>query len=84
MEKRPGCCPPEGQSGEDIPLMEQLRRYQQAGVEITLEDVRLPLEDIARICEVREKGAYMCDFIADEDDYIVRLNFDRVESEEDS
>ncbi len=80
MIKRPGDCPQKGQGGEEIPLMEQLRRYQRAGVEITLEDIRLPLEDIARICAVREKGEYMCDFITDEDDYIVRLNFDRVKS----
>ena len=82
MRKEPEYRPQGGTNGEDIPLMEQLRQYQRAGVEITLEDVRLPLEDIAKICAVKEKGAYMCDFIADEHDYIVRLNFERVKNRE--
>ena len=82
MKREPEHRPQDGQNGEDIPLMEQLRKYQRAGVEITLEDVRLPLEDIAKICAVQEKGAYMCDFIADENDYIVRLNFERVKNGE--
>lgn len=69
-------------SREDIPFMEQLRRYQSAGVEITLKDARLPLEDIAKICTVRETGVYMCDFVADEENRIVRINIDDVRERE--
>lgn len=62
----------------DIPFVEQLRRYQSAGIEITLKDARLPPEDIAKICAIREKGAYMCDFMADDANHIVRINLDDI------
>lgn len=63
---------------EYVPFMEELRRYQSAGVEITLRDARLPLEDIVEICTVREKGVYMCDFVADEKNRIIRINLDEI------
>ncbi len=68
--------------GENNPFEEEMRRYQAAGVEITLKNVRLPLEDIARFCAVRERGTYMCDFVADEENYIVRINIDDIREEE--
>ena len=82
MEKKPGKTPYRRGAGTDIPFMEQLRRYQTAGVEITLKDVRLPLEYIAGICAVRERGAYMCDFVADDQNYIIRMNFDDIRENE--
>ena len=82
MEREPEEAPYSQGAREDIPFMEQLRRYQTAGVEITLKDASLPLEDIAKICAVREKGAYMCDFVADDQNYIVRMNFDDIRAEE--
>lgn len=78
MRRRPDRSPDKRGTGKDIPFMEQLIRYQAAGVEITLRDARLPLEDIAKICAVREKGAYMCDFVADEENFIIRMNFDDI------
>lgn len=82
MEREPEGAPYAQGPKEDIPFMEQLRRYQTAGVEITLKDARLPLEYIAKICAVREKGAYMCDFVADDQNYIVRMNFDDIREDE--
>lgn len=84
MEREPEETPYSQGMREDIPFMEQLRRYQTAGVEITLKDASLPLEDIAKICAVREKGAYMCDFVADDQNYIVRMNFDDIREEEEN
>lgn len=78
MRKMPENSRFKTESRENIPFMEQLRRYQSAGVEITLKDARLPLEDIAKICSVRETGVYMCDFVADEQNHIVRINLDDV------
>lgn len=84
MGKEPEEAPYTKGAREDIPFMEQLRRYQTAGVEITLKDASLPLEYIARVCAVREKGAYMCDFVADDQNYIVRMNFDDIREEEEA
>ena len=84
MEREPEEAPDSQGAREDIPFMEQLRRYQTAGVEITLKDASLPLEDIAKICAVREKGAYMCDFVADDENYIVRMNFDDIRPDEEA
>ncbi len=84
MEREPEEAPYSQGAREDIPFMEQLRRYQTAGVEITLKDASLPLEDIAKICAVREKGAYMCDFVADDENYIVRMNFDDIRPDEEA
>lgn len=82
MRKKPENSQNDTESREDIPFMDQLRRYQSAGVEITLKDARLPLEDIAKICAVRETGVYMCDFVADEQNRIVRINLDDVGEQE--
>ena len=41
-------------------------------------NARLPLEDIIRICMIRERGEYMCDFMADEQNHIVRINLNAV------
>ena len=78
MRKMPESSCSKTESRENIPFMDQLRRYQSAGVEITLKDARLPLEDIAKICSIRETGVYMCDFVADEQNRIVRINLDDV------
>lgn len=59
---------------KEIPFEEQMRWYQSAGVEITFANARLSLEDIVRICTVREKGEYMCDFMADEKNRIIRID----------
>lgn len=82
MRKKPETFLPDQKNREYSPFMEQLRQYQSAGVEITFKNARLPLEDIARICEVREKGEYMCDFVADEQNHIVRINLDDVRDQE--
>ncbi len=81
MKTEPGDLSDRRRDRENKPFVEQLRQYQAAGVEITLNDARLPLEYIAKICTVREKGAYMCDFVADEQNYIVRINFNDVREE---
>lgn len=65
-------------SREVLPFAEQLKRYQSAGVQITFANANLSLEDIVRICTVREKGEYMCDFVADEDNRIVRIDVNLV------
>jgi len=78
MRQEPADRPDNRAGREDVLFMEELRRYHAAGVEITLKDTRLPLEDIVRICAVRERGAYMCDFVADEENHIIRINLDDV------
>ncbi len=67
-----------------LPFEEQLRKFQSAGVEITFANANLSLEDIVRICMVREKGAYMCDFVADEDNHIVRIDINTVTEQDGS
>lgn len=74
-----GYFPENRKNQEDNPLLEELKKYQSAGVRITLKNAAVPLDYIAKICGVREKGAYMCDFIADEQNQLVRLNLDKVE-----
>ena len=63
---------------EVLPFAEQLKRYQSAGVQITFANANLSLEDIVRICTVREKGEYMCDFVADDANHIVRIDVNLV------
>lgn len=78
MIKMPERSPDHRRNREDLPFEEQLRKYQSSGVEITLKNARLPLEDIVRICMVRERGEYMCDFVADEQNHIVRIDINDV------
>lgn len=79
MAEANGYFPENRRNQEDNPLLEELKKYQSAGVQITLKNAVVPLDYIAKVCGVREKGAYMCDFVADEQNCLVRLNFDRVE-----
>ena len=81
MNKKPDRSPVRGRSGEHIPFEEQLRQYQSAGVEITFANAYLSLEDIVKICTVREKGEYMCDFVADEKNRIIRIDVNLVFNE---
>ena len=81
MNKKPDRSPVRGRSGEHIPFEEQLRRYQSAGVEITFANAYLSLDDIVKICTVREKGEYMCDFLADEENRIIRIDVNTVINE---
>ena len=81
MNKKPDRSPVRGRSGEHIPFEEQLRQYQSAGVEITFANAYLSLEDIVKICTVREKGEYMCDFVADEKNRIIRIDVNPVFNE---
>lgn len=78
MAEANGYFPGRYSNQEDNPLLEELKKYRSAGVRITLKDAEVPLDYIARMCGVREKGAYMCDFIADEQNQLVKLNFDRI------
>ena len=78
MMKMPERTPGRRRDREALPFEEQLRKYQSAGVEITWRNARLPLEDIIRICMIRERGEYMCDFMADEQNHIVRINLNAV------
>ena len=78
MNKKPDRSPVRGRSGEHNPFEEQLRQYQSAGVEITFANANLSLEDIVRICQIREKGEYMCDFMADEQNQITRIDVNPV------
>lgn len=79
MAEANGYFPENRRNREDNPLLEELKRYQSAGVRITLKNAAVPLDYIAKICGVREKGAYMCDFVADEQNRLIRINFDKVE-----
>ena len=63
---------------EVLPFAEQLKRYQSAGVQITFANANLSLEDIVKICTVREKGEYMCDFVANDANQIVRIDVNLV------
>lgn len=81
MKHKPDQTPVRGRSGEILPFEEQLRQYQSAGVEITFANANLSLEDIVKICTVREKGEYMCDFVADEKNRIVRIDVNAVVNE---
>ena len=67
-----------GSSREPLPFEEQLRQYQSAGVEITFANANLSLEDIVKICTVREKGEYMCDYVANERNQIIRIDLNVV------
>ena len=78
MRKKPVYGSDRAKDRETLPFEEQLRQYQSAGVEITFANACLSLEDIVRICTVREKGEYMCDFVADEDNHIVRIDLNSV------
>ena len=81
MQKKPAYAPVQRSNREPLPFEEQLRRYQAAGVEITFANANLSLEDIVKICTVREKGEYMCDFVADEGNYIVRIDLNHADNE---
>ena len=78
MKNKPDRASVRGSSGESLPFEEQLRQYQSAGVEITFANANLSLEDIVKICTVREKGEYMCDFVADEENRIIRIDVNAV------
>ena len=81
MKNKPDRTPARGSDGESFPFEEQLRQYQSAGVEITFANAYLSLEDIVKICTVREKGEYMCDFLADEENRIIRIDVNTVINE---
>jgi hypothetical protein len=70
--------PAERNYGGNETILEKLKQYQAAGVRITLKNAEVPLDYIAEICGVREREGYMCDFIADDDNQLVELNFDEV------
>lgn len=78
MKNKPDRASVRGSIGEPLPFEEQLRQYQSAGVEITFANAHLSLEDIVKICTVREKGEYMCDFVADEENRIIRIDVNGV------
>ena len=81
MKNKPDHTPVRGSNRETIPFEEQLRQYQSAGVEITFANANLSLEDIVKICMVREKGEYMCDFVADEKNRVIRIDVNAVVNE---
>ena len=81
MRKKPAYAPMGRSNRESLPFEEQLRRYQSAGVEITFANANLSLEDIVKICTVREKGEYMCDFVADDKNQIVRIDLNHAVNE---
>lgn len=81
MRKKPDYTSARRKDREPLPFEEQLRRYQSAGVEITFANANLSLEDIVRICTVREKGEYMCDFVADDKNHIVRIDLNHAADE---
>lgn len=78
MRKKPVDTYDRVRTRDGVAFEEQLRRYQSAGIEITFANASLSLEDIVRICTVREKGAYMCDFVADDDNRVVRIDVNSV------
>lgn len=78
MRKKPEYTYDHMKTRDGVAFEEQLRRYQSAGIEITFANASLSLEDIVRICTVREKGAYMCDFVADDENHIVRIDVNSV------
>ena len=78
MNKKPDRTPVRGSDRDPLPFEEQLRQYQSAGVEITFANANLSLEDIVRICLIREKGEYMCDFVTDERNQITRIDVNPV------
>ena len=61
-----------------LELKAQLTEYYRKGVKVSLEGVRMPVSQIARICAVREEGKYMGDYIVDEDGELKEVRFDRV------
>ncbi|MBQ6875898.1 MAG: hypothetical protein IJN46_06655 [Lachnospiraceae bacterium] len=81
MNKKPEYDSCVGIDREPLPFEEQLRRYQSAGVEITFANASLSLEDIVKICLIREKGEYMCDFVADEQNHIIRIDLNHASEE---
>ena len=81
MKMMPEYDPEKGLDRSPLPFEEQLRRYQSAGVEITFANASLSLEDIVRICMVREKGEYMCDFVADDRNHIIRIDLNHASDE---
>lgn len=60
------------------PFLHTLRSYQEAGVILTVEGRKTNARRIAELCIVRERGAYMSDYIRDADGRLVELRFDRV------
>ena len=60
-------------------FLQTLYAYQKAGVTLTVEGKAVPAEDIADLCVVREAGAYMRDYISDDQGKLVELRFDRIE-----
>lgn len=80
MQNKPAPVLLEESSGEVLPFVEQLKQYQSAGVEITFANANLSLEDIVRICMIREKGEYMCDFVANDRNQITRIDLNPVDN----
>lgn len=66
---------------EEETLLEELKRYQSAGIQITLGHAAASLDYIAKTCGVRERGTYMCDFISDDQDRLMKINFDQIRDE---
>ena len=64
-------------------FLQTLRAYQKAGVALTVEGKAVPAEDIADLCVIREAGAYMRDYISDDQGKLVEIRFDRVDQESD-
>lgn len=60
-------------------FLQTLYAYQKAGVALTVEGKAVPAEDIADLCVIREAGAYMRDYISDDQGKLVELRFDRIE-----
>ncbi len=81
MRKKPAYASVRRSNREPLPFEEQLKQYQSAGVKITFANADLSLEDIVKICTVREKGEYMCDFVADETNHIIRIDVNHAADE---
>lgn len=61
------------------PMVKQLKDYKKNGIMVTLEGVPVPVEEIARTCAIRERGAYMGDYITDEQGRLIEVRFDRID-----
>lgn len=80
------CCRRTGKGGGCIDsrkkrkhqLNKELKAYAKAGMKLWLNGKPSTPSDIVQHCMVREEGAYMRDFISDDDQNITGIGFDDI------
>ena len=55
-----------------------LTSYEEAGIKLTLSGKTSSPNEVAFVCTVKERGAYMSDFVPDRDGRLREIRFDRV------